>query len=545
VERINRHNEIDRLIEFNKETGKLGVNSFEAPNSILNPDGKLVSNDMEGLAIERVKQPDAVAQLGAAVSAFAAGQNQAAVGMAGAKSIQADIAAKLEAQIAVKQADIKAKDSRKGLFSGIQSLFGFKISKEKKELKAIQELVKQGATDPAKLSEAYEKLNGEPLCEVKYAQALEARQIEASLSTDDKKDIVALLQEQAAALSGDLNKVKDKQGIISRGMSVVNNVLGIGTNNNQTKAQISAYQKQVADLAKSLESGDTKDFAAKYKALTGEMLTAQSLEGLARGELKTQNSGAAESILDYRDSTKLATDVLVGTTASIVSSAAASVLVVGTGGTALIASALIAGTLNGGITAGMNAIDGFAKDGSYTYTVDELGRDVSRRFISGAAGRLINPLKVTTASAVENGLIKVAGSKVAENAAAKAAIRVTTAAASEFLDGYMKGAVGGAASYISRCVFSGQEFDWKGLRKRTLDDALWRGTTQAGASVIQSGFNIARDKGAMAPAKIPEAKPDSGVVKWENLRPNANPKNPDFWLNIAQNIARRVQNPFL
>ncbi len=383
------------------------------------------------------------------------------------------IIAQMQEEIKAKKSEFNASQKGKGLIGsigdGIKSIFGGGSKKVKNGIEdaeeKLNELISKGDNVTlAEIQEVYKAVMGADLdldaikatmnsIDGVYTVQQADAQGNVSQVSYSKEDIVAKVQENAKRLQAKFDKTKSDQGIISKGLGLANNLLGIGTTGNEAQAQITAY----IELAGSLSaSDDDATFAAKFKAITGKELTEQSiaelmfdvdaflaeyeknssvpLTELEKEQIKDYytmmgDSPANEAIMDYestQESIKQGFNMIV-TTAVVIAAVAASPF---TGGASLSVGAIALGAAVGaGTNVALNAADGLTSaDG---YSLDEAAMDALKGAATGAL------------AGAGGGLAKGTGQFVASKVSSQVAQRAITGA----VVGATYGATSSAANY--------------------------------------------------------------------------------------------------
>lgn len=353
----------------------------------------------------------------------------------------------LEAQISVLQAEYDAEQSSKGAAGHVGSFFSSLgnaiIGKGWKngDAKALEEknaLLEAAKKDSSKLNEAYNSIMGEELTQTKLDSVQSASEFANGLDNKTKTAVVETLKEQAKYLTNDIDKSVNGQGIISKGIGWCNNFLGFGTSEKMSRAKIEEYQKLVDSL-----DPNSDDFAAQYKAITGQDFSKESLEGLMGGNSMISNSFAVESIMDYEETQKMGKDIVCG-----VGTALAVVAAVPTGGLSLGAVAIGTG-VGAGTMVALKATDGLTSAEGYSW--EQLARDAA----SGALQGALVPVTAGVAGTVGKSLGKTALSATAKGTISGAAAGATY------------GGVYSGGNYIAQNVGK-ENFSFGDLGKTTL-----------------------------------------------------------------------------
>ncbi len=375
------------------------------------------------------------------------------------EDVEDELLNELNATISSLESNYNAEKEGQGFGGWVAGLFGGGAEKLKTELDSKKALLKTLKDHPEKIYDIYKGITGEELTQEKINQVKASQEFAEKLSSDDKKAIVASLQKQADSLGSALDETVEGQGWFSKAIGWVNNGLDFGTSEKNSKAQIEQYKKLISQL-----DPDSEDFAAQYKAITGEYLSMDSAKDLLNGGSKVANSKAAESILDYEQTQTTATEIAAGVATAVVVVAAVAAAPF-TGGTSLGAIALTAGFAAGVGGTTMLAIkssNGLTSDKGYT--VEQGVRD----FTSGAIEGALIPVSGGIGSSVTSALGKTALSTTAKV--------VISGAAS----GATYGGIYSGGNYIAQTAGT-ESFSWETLGETTLTGTL-SGTVAGGVA---------------------------------------------------------------
>ena len=201
-----------------------------------------------------------------------------------------------------------------------------------------------------------------------------------------QEDITNKLAAEAQALKNGFNNDVNSQGIISTCIGRINNFIGIGTTENMTNAQMDNLVKSVEDLK---NAKTPEEFAAKYTAITGEALTAESLDGLfnnsnKEGEntSKLSNTRASECTTEYKETN----DGIKNTATAVVTGMA--VAATGPVGAIAIGAAMAVGVNSFDAITQNNGKNPLENLGEYAQT--NLVKDAALGAVNGLTGKLGN-----------------------------------------------------------------------------------------------------------------------------------------------------------
>lgn len=370
---------------------------------------------------------------------------------------QQQVLDELNAEIKKLEAQYNGESKNRGFFGtigdGISSLWGGGSTKLKNEIEEKKKLLAQAVNNPAQLGQAYKKITGKELTQEALNNAQAGKELSESLTGADKTLIANSLKEQAALLSSDLDKAYKDQGWLGKTISFCNNGLGFGTSEAKSKGKIEEYQKLVNSL-----DPNSENFAAQYKAITGEDLTLESLEGekgLLNGYSKVADSFAAESVMDYEQTQATGKEIVCGVgTALVVVGAVA--LAIPSGGLSLGAVALGAG-VGAATNVTLRSTDGLTSAQGYSW--EQLGRDAASGAIQGA----LIPVSGGIAGATGKALGIETAKQVGKVTAKQVAINTVSGAAA----GATYGGVYGGGNYIAQNAGK-ENFSFEELGKTTL-----------------------------------------------------------------------------
>ncbi len=346
-----------------------------------------------------------------------------------------DIYAELEKRKSETETEAESKTGFGAAWNAIKGVFGSGTKGELSEIEELEELYESVSEDPSEdaVAALYEKVFGVELNLESVSESAETAEelMEETYEIDGVQysvdDVIDKMEEEYKELSEGFSNSVDSQGIISKGISWLNNNLfGIGTTKNMTQAQIDELGNQIEDLKNAKTS---EEFAAAYKSITGESLTEESISKLFSSDSSVlDDTTAAESTIDYENTT----DNIKNTAIAVGIGCAT----VATGG---IAGAVALGV---GVTVGVNALDaGTQTNGKgvvknlYEYATTDMVKDACLGAINGLTGKLGN----------------IAGEKVASAFATKSLGRAASTAvrlSSEYVDGSLDAGLSSAFEYV-------------------------------------------------------------------------------------------------
>ena len=353
-----------------------------------------------------------------------------------------DIKAELEKQKEEIETEADSKTGLGALWDSAKGLFGKGTSGQLNDNSDLMETLEklENNPDPTKIQELYKSVfNQEPDLEAIKESIDSAKELEeGSLTLDDgtqlnKDEIADMIAEQAASLANSFEEQVDSQGLITKGISCINNVVGIGTTENMTTAQIENYK----DMANQLKSADSpEEFASLYKSITGEELSKDSIKELNEGASKVENSKASESIMDYEETNETIKNTAVAVAVGVATAT--------TGPLGAVAIGMAA-------TAGINAVDAVTQDNGknigdnlVTYVKEDLVKDLCVGALNGLTGKLGNVAGQKVAGAIAS---KTAGNAITNQVASKI-MSATQRTAIEFVDGAVDAGLSSAGEYV-------------------------------------------------------------------------------------------------
>ena len=387
------------------------------------------------------------------------------------------------AEIEQRRKEIEAEADSKGFFGrigdSISSLWGGGTSGELSDLDEIEQLYKEAELNPTveNIEKLNQALNGESVDWAATAKSVETmKNIQNGAYTVNgepitQEQIADLVMQGVEGLEAGFDQSCDEAGVVTKAFSWLNNnILGFGTTQNMTEAQMTELKAQAEKLA---NTTDPTEFAAIYKQITGQSLTEGALSQLCSGESNpVENSAAAESMVDY-DNTN---DTLKTTAISIGTAALCAIPGVGWIGAAAIGlgmnvgvNALDAATQNNDKSAGENLKD-------YIFSKDCV-QDALVGALNGFTGKLGN--------AAGNALKTL--SKTSPNIATRIAGKI----GSEFVDGAVDGSISSVGEYVLDELFDGKslsEIDWKDAAKQGAIGGMFGGSLSMGMSAAGSLF---------------------------------------------------------
>lgn len=357
----------------------------------------------------------------------------------------------IEAELSKQKNEVQTEaDSKTGLGCAWNAVKGWFGGGTKGELDSISEMqdtlnsLKDGA-DIADITELYAKVFSEqPDIEaIKESIKVQETLKDGSITLDngqsvDRKAIAEELTYQIELMSNDFNDSVESQGIFSKGISKVNNIVGLGTTEKMTQAQMNECQNLVEQLG---NAKTEEEFASVYKALTGEDLTKESLNELFEGSSKVSNTKAAEAAMDYEETQESALNAVSTTVAGVVTATMGP-----------LAGMAVAAAVNVGI----KSIDAATQTNDKTVAenlVDYAKEDLLKDALVGGATGLSGGLANKAGSAVSNAVLKsnvgnIITNKVGESLIETTASRIT----GEIVEGALDGAVGNSLEYVIDCA---------------------------------------------------------------------------------------------
>lgn len=404
------------------------------------------------------------------------------------KALISEIRAKIKALESETQAEKSSKRGIGRFWNGVKGIIGKGTKGEEAKIAQYKTLLAEVEANPTieNIQRVYKTVVG---------KSADTSKVEASLNTAmdlekgsiklengkeiSKEDIKRHLTEQAEGLSATLDKTAKEQGWLSKGISWVNdNVAGLGTTKSGSKAQIDAYRELVQQLD---NCKDPKEYAALYKQLTGEDLTAESLEGLTEGKSKVENTKAAESIMDYEETQASALDGVAGAVAGIASTVTIAALAL-TGPAGVVAGAAIGAAVYSGLKATDAAtrangkgVGGNLKD----YAKEDLAKDLLMGGLTGA----LNGFTAGIGGKVTTKLMSKVGSS-SKPFLTKMAIK----AVGDATEGAIDGAISSGGEYAIGCITDkDKKFSFKDLGRSVGVGAAFGAGSGALASAIGSG----------------------------------------------------------
>ncbi len=365
------------------------------------------------------------------------------------------------------------------------------------------------------------------------------------------EDIQRLLEMQADKMMSDLDDKTKQQGWISQGIGCINNALGFGTSENESRVQIQTYKEMVQDLK---NCKDPAQFASKYKALTGNNFDVSAITSLlAYGEVKnsdngtektkntktdtkansnaidltetvdgivknvndnadgdsdvllqTKDSKANESIQDYVETQKALTDTVIG----IAVAAVVAVTVPFTGGASLLLGAGIGAALNVGLNMSNSLYD---SDGNgttdFNYSLQQGLKDMAHGAINGltsAPGGSLLSSKIGTkiTETLGKNIVKDTAEITFKQAAKNAARKITSKVAGKMAEGAISDGLSSMGEYaFDSMVEGGASFNFGEM------------FAEAGQSALMGGVTNVKNKGVTSVGKMAAKKVENKVLK--------------------------------
>lgn len=396
-----------------------------------------------------------------------------------------EIEAKLESEKSAIETTANSKKGLGALWNGIKGIAGFGTKGELKDIEKLQKELDELKTNPSDeaVQELYSKVFGAEadINSIKEAAIVSESINNGSFTLSDgtqisKEDVINQLMAQAAGLKENFDETVNSQGIISKGLNWLNNnVMGLGTTQNMTNAQIDDYSALVEKLN---SASSSEEFASIYKAATGEDLTQESIQGLFEGDSKVQNSNAAESVMDYEQTQKTAITAFSGVVIGIATAAAPF-----TGGASLAAGAAIGAGVNVGIK-GLDAATRNNGEGVLSNLAHYAKEDMLKDALVGAVNGFSNSVGNKIGGKLAKGFAaKKLGTEAVETMSEKAiqkTLNTGTRVLTEFADGAADGTISNGAEYLIDCALGESKFNIKTLKDRAVLGGLMGGVMSTG-----------------------------------------------------------------
>ena len=320
------------------------------------------------------------------------------------------------------------------------------------------------------------------------------------------EDITNILAEQADLLFADMENAKNNQGIISKGISFVNDIFGFGTSESEMQTQVEHYKDMIQNLA---DCSSPADFAAMYKSITGRDFNVQNLSELlaydsaknpeettqetandTAGEnqvsldevvnmvkeysqspenlLQTGNSKAMESIQDYVATQNTAKEAVNGVITGVVAAAAVAAAPF-TGG----ASLLLGAAVGAGTNVGLNTIDSiYDADGDgttdFNYSLQEAAGDALIGAATGFSGTLASKAGSAVTSMLGGNSTGTAVSTTFKEYMKNALVNFGTKSAGRAAEGFIDGSIGATGEYFASVASGDTTFTLEGLGQTAL-----------------------------------------------------------------------------
>ncbi|MCD7780030.1 MAG: hypothetical protein LUH05_05090 [Candidatus Gastranaerophilales bacterium] len=384
-------------------------------------------------------------------------------------SALSDIYAELEKQKSETETKAETKTGFGAVWNAIKGVFGGGTKGELSDIDELEELYESVLENPTEESvkELYETVFGTELDleTVSAGSEISEELTNGTYSINgteiSTEDVVSALEDQVAELDDSFSETTTSQGIISKGVSWLNNnLLGIGTTKNMTQAQIDELSNQVDKLK---NASSTEEFASIYKSITGEDLSEESLESLFEGETsKLEDTTAAESMIDYENTTDNIKNTVIAVGVGVATAATggiAGAFALGVGATVAV-NAIDAGTQDNGQSVGENLLEyaqtDMVKDacvGAINGLTGKLGNMAGEKLVSTFAAKKIGStaatelVETTMEQAAAKGL-STAAQQSAANAALKGTLSTGTRIATEFADGALDAGLSSAGEYV-------------------------------------------------------------------------------------------------
>ncbi len=501
-------------------------------------------------------------------------------------------------ELSTQQSEINAANSEGGLADGIASLFGFGTAADQKGLDSQKALLEEALLtgDSEKIAEAYKAIYGDnevivdasgnivdpstlseeelAECSVANVSELSAENVAAIMHKDaaaianaaQTMDIInegfivcgdeevsletinAILEEQFAEMAQDMDNAVSRQGGISKLAGGINNFLGIGTSENEARAQVELYQELVAQLN---SCTDPVEYAALFKQITGrdfsmeavvELLaydkvskgesteteddTAAPIEGkvdiseyvnsvvdvvnedenLSKDSLSlTKDNTAREAIEDYKETQETAKDAVIGVVSGVAStvvvtlcSAAGVCAAPFTGGASLslIAAGFgIAGGTGAAVSAGLNAFDSIYDadgDGSldFNYSWKEFGKDALIGGLNGIVGNFANGVGAAVTGRISTQATQTAVTTTLKETVKKGAVNFGGKVAGAAVEGFIDGGFSASGEYAINALFDENvDFSFEQFVETGLQGGAIGSVFNVGMTAVSSGVS--------------------------------------------------------
>ncbi len=450
----------------------------------------------------------------------------------------AEIEAKLEKAYSEIQCENNSKKGIGKIVGSIQGIFGCGSKGELDKIEKQMSTLLAAKNDYDKLAELYEIVMGEPISVDKINNSINSSSIVSNIQNGYYQnqdgteitltDLNESLKLQAKDLMTQMEETVSGQGIISKGVNWVNNILDIGTCEKEVYAKIENYQKLIDRLD---NCKDPTEYAMLYKEITGQDFSEESINSLItykrfseelktcdnserREELKTgldslnllNNSSAAEAIYDYQQTQESAVSGISGAISGIVSSVLTGLAVTAMAvppfqlaGAALFAAKYaVAGLTSAAINTGIKALDGATSKKGYSWK--QAGKDAA----VGALNGIVN----IGANAIGNKVTSVLGSKFGTlfNGTKQGLVKVSSKLIGETCDGAIDGAISSSGEYILNSAFKGEKVDLVQLGTNTFLGATFGGLTNMTLSGVSQLGSYGISKAKTLKSKIIKLK---------------------------------------
>ena len=295
-----------------------------------------------------------------------------------------------------------------------------------------------------------------------------------SLDTGTQNAIIEMLENILNTYGENFETTKENNGIIARAWDWVKNSTGIGVGSDKVQSEIDTLKNDVAMLKE-----DPSKLAEVYKEVTGNALTTEELNALAKGEADFSNSEIIKSVTKYQQGQKQ--------NVNIISSIGSALAVTG-----LIAAGVVAAPFTGGMSLGASlaAIGTLTAAGTAAYMIPQVADGMTEK--DGYSGKeiaedLANGVMSSAFMATGIGAGKALGSTLASKATTQLGRTAAGLAASETTSVIMGDGIA-ISNYLTEVAVNDDvDFSWEDLGKTAATataGSLAAGATAYGMSSI-------------------------------------------------------------
>ncbi len=295
-----------------------------------------------------------------------------------------------------------------------------------------------------------------------------------SLDTNTQNAIIEMLENILNTYGENFETTKENNGIIARAWDWVKNSTGIGVGSDKVQSEIDTLKNDVAMLKE-----DPSKLAEVYKEVTGNALTTEELNALAKGEADFSNSEIIKSVTKYQQGQKQ--------NVNIISSIGSALAVTG-----LIAAGVVAAPFTGGMSLGASlaAIGTLTAAGTAAYMIPQVADGMTEK--DGYSGKeiaedLANGVMSSAFMATGIGAGKALGSTLASKATTQLGRTAAGLAASETTSVIMGDGIA-ISNYLTEVAVNDDvDFSWEDLGKTAATataGSLAAGATAYGMSSI-------------------------------------------------------------